>query len=341
MTQQPPRARGHFAAPLAVRRPVALIKATAFTLVELLVVIAIIGVLVALLLPAVQSAREAARNTQCRNNLKQVAASFHNFETARRFFPGHAGEIEPRSVEFGPARRALAVGMPRTGNWMLHSITYMEQGLIAEPLLLAAKGKLNKKQLGLALTTPVPTLNCPSRRQPQAYPLVHSELTAYGPLGARTDYAINGGPSNAAGTNGGSGAGTNFAIEFDGVWSLGKRTALKNIIDGLSHTYLVGEKSMDTLHYLTGQDVGDRAPIAGLDDNKGAANSYVRFAASVPARDTPNNCQSCHAFGSSHPVTWNMSLADGSVHSLSYTMDFALHRALASIDGQEVNANVD
>jgi prepilin-type N-terminal cleavage/methylation domain-containing protein len=341
MRQRPCRARAGFGVWLITGRQAATSKSTAFTLVELLVVIAIIGVLVALLLPTVQAAREAARNTQCRNNLKQVAASFHNFETSRRFFPGHAGETEPRGVEFGPARRLLAQGMPHTGNWLLQSITYMEHGLIAEPLILAAKGKVNKKQLGLALSTPVPSLYCPSRRPPQAYPLIRSELTAYGPLGSRTDYAINGGPSDAAGTNGKDGGGINFAIEYDGVWSLGKRTALKNIIDGLSHTYLVGEKSMDVLHYLTGEDVGDRAPIAGLDDNKGAANSYVRFAASLPSRDVPNSCQTCHAFGSAHPVSWNMSLADGSVHSLSYTMDFALHRALASIDGQEVNANVE
>jgi Protein of unknown function (DUF1559) len=93
---------------------------------------------------------------------------------------------------------------------------------------------------------------------------------------------------------------------------------------------------MDILHYTTGEDVGDRAPIAGLKDNFGAANSYVRFAARPATRDVVRNCLSCHDFGSAHATSWNISFADSSVRSLSYDMDVALHRVLASINGQEV-----
>src|SRR3954453_16405228 len=96
-----------------------------FTLIELLVVIAVIGLLAALLMPAVQSAREAARQTQCRNNLKQIATTLHSFESSRRFFPGHGGEARPFLLTLPAARTAAAVGMRKTGNWIAQSLKFM------------------------------------------------------------------------------------------------------------------------------------------------------------------------------------------------------------------------
>lgn len=305
----------------------------AFTLVELLVVIAIVAMLVALLLPAVQSAREAARRTQCTNNLKQLGLTFHNFEAARGFFPGHGGERMPRGVNFGEGRSDRDTEV--IGNWMLQSLHFMEDGDVADVLIRSAKGSATADEVRLAVQTPVPTLYCSSRREPRAYPLIRRHADAYGNLGARTDYAINGGSSTEAGSTGGDARGENIVLANDGIWALGRRTAIKKVIDGLSKTYLVGEKSMDTLKYTTGDDHGDRAPIAGLTDNFGAANSYVRFAAREPLRDIADNCQACHDFGSVHQSTWNVSMADGSVHALSYGMDVRVHRALASINGEE------
>jgi prepilin-type processing-associated H-X9-DG protein len=109
----------------------------------------------------------------------------------------------------------------------------------------------------------------------------------------------------------------------------------------MSNTYLVGEKTMDPLKYITGDDYGDRGPIGGFNNpaapatNQGATNSYVRFAVQPPSHDVSNTCMSCHNFGSAHPATCNISMADGSVRSLNYEMDIKLHLALASINGQE------
>ena len=94
------------------KRLVHLKRITAFTLVELLVVIAVIGILVAMLFPAVQAAREAARQTQCRNNLKQIAISFHNFESIAAVLSGPRRRTAPRGVKFGAKRTASAKDMP-------------------------------------------------------------------------------------------------------------------------------------------------------------------------------------------------------------------------------------
>jgi prepilin-type N-terminal cleavage/methylation domain-containing protein len=308
-----------------------------FTLVELLVVIAIIGVLVALLLPAIQAAREAARMTQCRNNLKQIATGVHNFESSRRYFPGHGGEREPRNVTMTTEQLAMARKLPMSGNWILQTLKFMENTALAEMLLSATQGKGDRSQNMAAVATPVATFYCPSRRQPAAYPLIEEERTAYGPLGARTDYAMCGGSSadNQAVNR------PTITFGKPGIWVVGRRIAPKHVEDGLSNTYLVGEKAMDVLKYTTGEDVGDLAPLAGLASHSGAGNSYVRYAAAPPAADVANNCLSCHNFGSAHVAAWNMSMADGSVHAFRYDVDVTLHRALATLNANDKSELID
>src|SRR5215472_9408376 len=128
----------------------------AFSLVELLVVIAIIGVLVAMLLPAVQAARESARRTQCCNNLKQLALAVNAYETATKHYP-LAGIVGPRIMDLwkGPMN-------PRSGNmlsWVVLVLPYMDEQTLYEQFDL---GQSVTAQVGDPQATPIAALYCPS-----------------------------------------------------------------------------------------------------------------------------------------------------------------------------------
>ena len=296
-----------------------------FTLVELLVVIAIIGILVALLLPAIQSSREAARNIQCRNHLKQLGLAAHNYHTAHRKFPGWGGEYLGGNTEslmlvsrvngyqHSPDRR---VGV----SWIAQSMPHMEGAAETDIVTNWREEQGNPVDLPnvrAAVQTPVPGLYCPTRRAALAYPLLYEYGTFFGTVGGRTDYAMNGGPS---------------FIVSPGVWIAGKKVGAKDITDGLSNTLFIGEKIMQSDYIETGGDFGDFAPFWGRTgfDRFGELNSYVRQAMDAPSRDRPGNCGgACHSFGSAHVSTWNVVLGDGSVRSLDYNMENAVFRLLA------------
>lgn len=205
-------------------------SAVGFTLIEILIVIVIIGILAGLLLPAIQAAREAGRATQCRNNLKQLATTVHNFEAANRYFPGHGGESQPMDTVYNADRVQQAKKLPFVGNWLIQSCMYLELGAIADLLTTDAASR-----------SAVPVLYCPTRRAPVAYPVRGADAG-----GGRTDYAINGGngtPTNERMDHGQTR--TDALVETDGVWAYGRQISENNVADGLSHTYLIGEKAMD------------------------------------------------------------------------------------------------
>ena len=104
-------------------------RSNGFTLVEMLVVIAIIGVLVALLLPAVQAARESARRTQCQNNMKQLGVAFHNFHDAEKGFP--ALKWDPNDSTNLPSGSSLSP-LPVARGWAVDLLAYIEQGPISK-----------------------------------------------------------------------------------------------------------------------------------------------------------------------------------------------------------------
>ena len=299
-----------------------------FTLVELLVVIAIIGILVALLLPAVQAAREAARRMQCKNHLKQIGLACHSFAEANGYLPGYAGDWQPAVVRFGDAPPEGQEENDLEGtNWMRQAMPYMDEAPLADILLQRESDPnfLDNPMLRDALQVPVPTLNCPSRRAAVAYPLKYAD-SYDSELGARTDYAMNGGSATLN---------VRYAdVWIDGFWILGRRVAFKHVTNGLSKTYLIGEKAMNASKYTAGDDYGDLSPIGIGKDLDSGANSYVRYACEEPTQDRVNYCFACHKFGSAHPSGWHAVMGDGSVRTLSYDMNLITLRALSAIKGE-------
>src|SRR5688500_2633618 len=157
----------------------------AFTLVELLVVIAIIGVLVALLLPAVQAAREASRRTHCRNNLRQIGLAVTNHHDAKGHYP--PGRV--REDQFG-------------ASWAFELLPYMEQQQIHQAFDESLR--VDDDRNAQAMRTPVPAFYCPSRRQPVADRDFDDDdgPTLKPGVAAAGDYAANSGLSTRTGTEG-------------------------------------------------------------------------------------------------------------------------------------------
>jgi prepilin-type N-terminal cleavage/methylation domain-containing protein len=336
----------------------------AFTLVELLVVIAIIGVLVALLLPAVQAAREAARRAQCSNQLKQLALAWQMHHDARQFFPsggwGYAWTGDPDRGS----------GKTQSGSWAYSCLPYLEQ----LPLWQKGKGANGAGKsdaLTQAVQTPVSTFYCPSRRAPQAYNNADSGLGSginynFGnPLSlARCDYAANLGPKAAPGFgdppaissqwNKGpspseAAQGLNFNdTKFDvfryvlGVIYQRSEFKLKHISDGASNTYMVGEKYVNPDYYDGGRssnfsekDIGDdQGAWVGDDLDLNRMTGPPTFLNALPAQDQAG-LQWFYAFGSAHPGSFQMALCDASVRGISYDIDPVVHHAHGTRSGDE------
>lgn len=342
---------------------------TAFTLVELLVVIAIIGILVALLLPAIQSAREAARRTQCQNNLKQIGLGFLNHESTHKFYPSGGWGFD----WVGDADRGAGKGQP--GGWIYSILPFIEEQQIHDigagipsdsPTNLQRKRRANSEVLSKA----IPAFNCPSRRPSRPYAgwccnAVNSDGGAVSGV-ARTDYAANFGDSShcvAQPTPCGcivfpqsTSPPTVRAIDLGtfknwpdtsrvtGIVFVRSQVKVSQVPDGTSHTYAAGEKYVNADLYEADDpgltDSGDDwSMYAGQQDDV-VRTTHYQPATSIdysPAQDR-GGLSANWRFGSTHSGGFLMAMCDGSVQAISYDIDPETHRRLGNRqDGEVVN----
>jgi prepilin-type N-terminal cleavage/methylation domain-containing protein len=302
-----------------------------FTLVELLVVIAIIGVLVALLLPAVQSAREAARRMQCQNHLKQIGLGIMNFEDVNKTLPH--------------------TRMDNRYTWAVEILPFIEQKTLYDQWNLT---KSYYSQTDVARMTTVPAYFCPTRRSHKLGKNGSISTTTGTPAndvdvadnttnpqvpGALSDYAAS------VGSTGrdywwdgmGSSGGDNTLLKCRGTFQMmnnwmvgapsgathpGKRVA--QITDGTSNSFFVGEKHVQITKF--GKVASDGSVYNG---DKGY--SYRGAGPNFPLARTPYQTLTAN-YGSFHPGVCQFVMADGSIKAVRVSINTTVLGYLADID---------
>jgi prepilin-type N-terminal cleavage/methylation domain-containing protein len=325
-------------------------KLPGFTLIELLVVIAIIGILIALLLPAVQAAREAARRMQCGNNLKQIGLAIHNYHDVHKRLPVSVSQWYegPR-----PAKDPVSGAVNTTGKgWVISILPFIEEQPLFEQFAPAFSGEfyfgggVRKPEVRTAMKTVLNVLACPS--DPSAgtttlkqfgltgsdggaasgQPPVEAALTSY--KGVLGDTRVGGAASiHTASTMPdchGAGTAPNF-VDCNGLFYRNNYQwphRLRDITDGTSKTLMVGEDSPEynqdsAAFYADGDWASCHAPL-----------NYL------PIPPTPADYANVRSFRSKHPGGAQFGLADASVQFFAETIDHSLYRAMSTRAGGEL-----
>lgn len=303
-------------------------KRHAFTLVELLVVIAIIAMLVTLLLPAVQSAREAARRAQCSNNLRQWGLGALNHESANQIFPYGTGYSAP-----GGERPGIP---PYNGmGWMVRTLPFVEEQGIYDQIEPHMKGEFGRQQglnhpnLAQVVQTQFATLVCPS--DGSSTPLLTEQWQWKNTPVAASNYKGVMGDNEMAQTSsfGGNPFCNRGQVECTGmIWrtsDLWKRK-VKHITDGTSKTMMIGE------------DVTAHNWHAMWSFSNGDSSSTYAPLNYKPFPPDPATWWDMRGFRSEHPGGALFCNVDGSVRFLAENVQLQVYRAMSTIDGGEVIA---
>jgi prepilin-type N-terminal cleavage/methylation domain-containing protein/prepilin-type processing-associated H-X9-DG protein len=282
----------------------------AFTLIELLVVIGIIGVLLGLLLPAVQQVRAAAARAQCQNNLKQIGLAFHNHHDQLQYFPtgGWDWWSTPTYANGQPL-----VGEEQQAGWGFQILPFIE----GDNIWKGGSATNDLDRARVAVGTPSKVFFCPARRLSQTTVFSDPSYLDGTPVTvALCDYAAS-----------------NW--EETGIVRYRFPTRMAGITDGTSNTLLVADKRMNLARLGQLQDDDDEGYAAGFD------NDVIRASNLAPAPDynAPTG-DGGNSFGSSHTGRFNALFADGSVHAISYSIDPTLFSYLGNeSDGQVIDGS--
>lgn len=286
-----------------------------FTLVELLVVIAIIGILVALLLPAVQAAREAARRTQCTNNLKQIGLAMHTYVS------DHAGFFPPGSP--GESTHGLFSHMlPYLGAQTVYDLMDLDGPTHVDP----------------ARAIVIPEYHCPS----YPFPILLFEgdvAGCYFQCGALTTYQGTGGKN---GRYIESFKAPEGKLPYNGVFGYAMQRRLKQIEDGLSKTLAMGEFVHRDLSggYWSRHPGNVRPWILGCNDNRRYGVYAFKVMAIGPNTQLDRTADGVHfnwlPMGSFHPGLTMFLVADGSVRTVPDGINFLVYKGMATVNGHEV-----
>lgn len=323
----------------------------AFTLVELLVVIAIIGVLVALLLPAVQAARESARRTQCVNNLKQVGLACLNFESSGGSFPsagGSVSEFTDRDSQQGPLYGY------EYASWMFQVLPYIEQQTLADLRATAPAGSNGFTDTGLA-ETPVAAFNCPSRSE--RFGILGADVFRFGDYAGVmashcdpgwTGFAWEPSTPPRSGSLGGE-----EELVWTGIISRAGHTKLyskeatkfsrigfKSITDGSSNTIMIAEKAVAADRYTIDRNVPFQfweirgyysaadwptMRMFGAHTQTSCSSEEVPVLGDTDQRPANFSSKGPYkvekGFGSAHPGIFIAAFGDGSTRTISFDAD--------------------
>lgn len=309
-------------------------KRRGFTLIELLVVISIIALLVALILPAVQQAREAARKTQCRNHLKQLALALHNYHDSHQVFPPGGVAIDPAKhvvicasgIGFGAIDvwAEASAGAGKQGNsWMLHILPYIDQANRYNQWDFTKSVSDN----AAVAERNIPSFYCPSRRngiRSKDIAIMFQNWSAGG-----NDYGgcvggCNGWHDCGAHESWVVPDGNRPAGPCKGIFQVNSNIRMAHITDGASNTFMLGElqrlnEGKDNTTSRDGWAVG-------------AVSVMFSSCSNGTECDGPNGAH-FEDMGSEHVGGAFVALADGSVHFISNSINQTIIRYLGSIAG--------